>query len=55
MDDGVLDHGQVGGVHLLLGLGQGEEGGGEEEEGYQGQLHLSLQRGNEQKIMRLCV
>jgi len=55
VDGGVLDHGQVGGVHLLLLLGQGEEGGGEEKEGYQGQPHLCPQRGNEQKIMRPTV
>ena len=53
VDDRVLDHGEVGGNHLLL-IGQGEEGGGEEEEGYQGQPHL-WPRGNVQKIMRPCV
>ena len=39
VDDGVLDHREVGGNHLLL-LGQGEEGGGDEKEGYQGQPHF---------------
>ena len=50
MDDGVLHHREVG-VNLLLR--QGEEGGGDEEEGYQGQPHL-WPRGNVRKIMRPC-
>ena len=53
VDDGVFHHGEVGGDLLIL-LGQGEEGGREQKEGYQGQSHL-WQRGNEQKIMRPCV
>ena len=53
VDDGVFHHGEVGGDLLIL-LGQGEEGRGEQKEGDQGQSHL-WQRGNEQKIMRPCV
>ena len=51
VDDGVFYHREVVGDHLLL-LRQGEEGGGDEEQGYQGQSHLYPQRGNGQKIMR---